>query len=178
MKQIIYILFFILLFPSAKGAEMSDDTSILGITLFQSTISEVKERFRVLDERVNNDGIYIYELDVKPAEVKGLKTALIAVDNKGVVTAINLEMHKKDFDSVFHELKTKYKAKAYRLPRMGNKYALFESDKWRIFLKSWYDKPNLSIEYLPKEKETPKKELKYDEKMSIKIKQSASDVVV
>lgn len=100
--------------------------SPFGITINESTLSDIKQKYSVKYIGINKySGGEMYELDPKQIDFDGVQSASIIMSKDDKVLGLLTVMDKNSYDKLFAMLSKKYKLVSNRDPFVGDKEAQF-----------------------------------------------------
>ena len=117
---------------------------VLGFTLDQSTLCDVKEKYEVVDQIPGPQGsdLVLYRIQKDKIPIDKLEKVEVFCSAKNrIIKAIEFSLDKSRFDYFFDTLSQKYTLVKSRVPFVGDKMAVFKQGDVLISL----DAPHLSF---------------------------------
>lgn len=119
------------------------DSSVLGLKMGQTTISELKQMYDVEHTGTNSWSLgEMYSINKRDIPLEGLEQATAIFDTDGKLVCVNMTIGKYRFEEMNSQLKKKYKVTKSVIPFVGDKFVSLKDGNTIIQL----DAPHMSFE--------------------------------
>jgi hypothetical protein len=147
MHKIIKLAFIIFLALNSMGS--SAEPSPFGIIINQTTLEEVKERYKFTEAGLNkySEGEML-DLETSQLNFEGLKDIRIIFSKDNKVLGILATINKDRYQDLFNMISSKYKLIKQEGGFVGDKMAEFQSDNTQILLLAPHLSFTLKLNYI------------------------------